>query len=133
MNLSSIRKSILLKLFLLPLLISLSGCIYVVVGGVGVLGGYIVSPDTVEGVVENDMISAWETAVDVVSIMGTIQEEYESSGIILAQIHRAKVIVTLTSLSDSAVKVNVKARKTLFPRISIAQDVYAKVVSRLNE
>ncbi len=39
---------------LLAAILSSGGCIYLVVGGIGALGGYVVSPDTVEGVSENE-------------------------------------------------------------------------------
>jgi len=118
---------------LIPLLISFSGCIYLVVGGIGAVGGYIVSPDTVEGITDNDTGIAWDTAIEVVSIMGLIEEENEAGGMILASVSGAKITVTLVSLNQTTTKVTVKARKAYLPRISLAQDVFVKIMSRLNE
>lgn len=118
---------------LIPLLFSISGCIYLVVGGIGAVGGYIVSPDTVEGITENDTTLVWETAIEVLSIMGLIEEENEAGGMVLANINGAKITATIVSLSPTTTKITVKARKAYLPRISLAQDVFVKIMSRLNE
>jgi len=119
-------------LFFSLMTFSFQGCVYLVVGGIGAVGGYIVSPDTVEGITENDALTVWETAYEIISIMGTIQEEQDGS-IILANVNGAKVTVTLVALNQSTVKVTVKARKAYLPKISVAQNVFVKIMSRLNE
>ncbi len=118
---------------LIPLLVSLSGCVYLIVGGIGAFGGYFVSPDTVEGISENDTAIVWDSAMEVLSIMGLIEEENEAGGMILANISGAKITVTVVSLSPTASKVTVKARKAHLPKIALAQDVFVKIMSRLNE
>jgi hypothetical protein len=130
---SRFKKNVLSKFLLFPLILSLNGCIYLVVGGIGAVGGYIVSPDTVEGITEHDTMNAWDAAVEVVSIMGIITERHEDAGVIIAEIHGAHVTVTITSINQSTVKVNVKARKAYLPKISVAQDVYVKIMNSLNE
>lgn len=118
---------------LISTLWSSPGCIYLVVGGIGAVGGYIVSPDTVEGITENDAALVWEEATEVLSIMGLVEEDSEAGGMILASVNGARVTVTITSLSPTATKVTVKARKAYLPRIALAQDVFVKIMSRLNE
>ena len=110
-----------------------SGCVYLVVGGIGAVGGYIVSPDTVEGITSNDVALVWDTAIETTSVMGLINESEESGGIILASIHGAKITITIVSLSVSTTKLTVKARKSFLPRISLAQDVFVKIMSRVEE
>lgn len=120
--------------FFVPLLsVFLSGCIYLVVGGVGALGGYIVSPDTVEGVADAELSTVWGTARDVVSIMGIVESETKSGGLINARIHGAQVTVLVTPSGSSTVKVSVKARKHYLPKISLAQDIFVKIMSRLKK
>jgi len=104
-----------------------------VVGGIGAVGGYIVSPDTVEGTTHNDTVTIWDAAIEVVSIMGLIEEKSEAGGVILAKISGAKVTITLTPVNQTTTKVTVKARKAYLPRISLAQDVFVKIMSRFNE
>ncbi len=117
-----------------PLLaVCLSGCIYLAIGGVGALGGYIVSPDTVEGLAESDTAQVFDTAVEIVSIMGLVESKNEAGGVIKSRINGASVTVMVTEMSSSSVKLGVKARKNYLPKISLAQDVFVKIMSRVNE
>ncbi|MBF0483862.1 MAG: hypothetical protein HQL25_04055 [Candidatus Omnitrophica bacterium] len=118
---------------LMPIVFSFSGCIYLVVGGLGALGGYVVSPDTVEGLTSNDRKSVWETAKEIVTVMGTPIQEMSDSGIMIAKIQGAKVEIAIVAVTDKTVKVRVKARKAGMPKISVAQDVFVKIMSRMNE
>ena len=119
---------------LVYLMLSLSGCVYLIVGGVGVLGGYIVSPDTVEGIlVDKSQDQVMDAAVEIVSVMGIISERSDKSGILIARVNGAKVTMTITAISQSAVKLNIKARKGVFPKIKLSQDIYTKVVTKVNQ
>lgn len=115
------------------LALSASGCVYLIIGGVGALGGYVVSPDTVEGITENEMSIVFDAALEIVAVMGTIQEQHPDAGVLIAKIHGAKVTITSTSITPSTTKLTVKARKAMMPRISVAQDVFVKVMSYVNE
>lgn len=122
------------NLLCIPLLaVCLNGCIYFAIGGVGALGGYIASPDAVEGLAESSTAQAWDTAAEVVSIMGLIESKNEAGGIIKARINGAAVTVMIMEMSSSSVKLTVKARKHYLPKISLAQDVFVKIMSRMNE
>ena len=52
---------------------------------------------------------------------------------VLASVHAAKITVTMVTLSESTTKLTVKARKAFLPRISLAQDVFVKIMSRVKE
>lgn len=131
MRFQHISKNLLVLTLLFPLLFS--GCVYLIVGGIGAVGGYIVSPDTVEGTTEMDAATTWSAAVEVVSVMGLIDEENEEGGMILATINGTKVTIILVSISQTATKVTVKARKAYLPRISLAQDVFVKIMSHFGD
>lgn len=128
----SFQRKWLAAILLGPFLSMLTGCAYVVVGSLGAVGGYVASPDSVEGITESDLTTVWDAAVDIVSIMGMIEEKHEDGGIIVAKIGGARVTITIAPLSQSAVKLNVKARKAFLPKISLAQDVFVKIMSRVN-
>ena len=113
--------------------LSLAGCVYLVVGGVGALGGYIVSPDTVEGITESNQAQVWDVTKEVVSVMGTVSEELEESGILIGKVSGAKVTVTISPINKSSVKLTIKARKAFLPKINVAQDVFVKIMSRLSQ
>lgn len=127
-------RKILVGLVSMCLVFSLTGCVYMIIGGVGALGGYVVSPDTVEGILtDKEQDDVWQAAVDVISIMGIISERSEPGGVIVAKIQNAKVQVTIFQMSKSTVRLTVKARKTFFPKIRIAQEVYVKIVNELTQ
>ena len=128
-----IHKNLFAMIVLVPLLLASSGCIYLVVGGIGAVGGYIVSPDTVEGITDNEADIVWDTAIETLSVMGLIEEQDEAAGMILASVPAAKITVTMVTLSESTTKLTVKARKAFLPRISLAQDVFVKIMSRVKE
>ena len=128
------RKRFVSTLLLLSLMsFSLSGCIYLVVGGIGALGGYVVSPDTVEGITENEYETVWDSALEVLSIMGVIQEQSHEGGVIITDVMKTTITVNLIPLTDSTLKIKVKARKLHLPRIATAQDVFVKIMSNVNE
>ncbi len=131
MKRSSAIKNIFLTIFLNSALLSSSGCVYLAVGSIGAVGGYVVSPDTVEGTVEKDYEEVWDTSMDVLNIMGRIVNQHEKEGKIEAIVHGARVNVNLAQYPNRRLKVSVKARKSFFPKILIAQDVYIKILNRL--
>ncbi|MDP2653716.1 MAG: hypothetical protein Q8Q08_06755 [Candidatus Omnitrophota bacterium] len=125
---------ILCLLFALAMVPALSGCVYMVIGGVGALGGYYVSPDTVEGILtDKQQDDIWDASVDVLSIMGIITERSEPGGVIMAKVQGAKVTINITQISQSSVKISVKARRAFFPKIRLAQDIYVKIVDNVNQ
>ena len=121
------------KLFVVPVLVMLNGCVYIAVGSLGALGGYVISPDTVEGITKNDKDDIWAAAQEIVKIMGYVEDEFEDAGILVAQINNAEVTITIASINDETSRLSIKARKTFFPKIRLAQDIYVKIISRVNE
>ena len=71
--------------------------------------------------------------MEVVSIMGVIQEENESGGLLVTKIQGTKTTIMIIMMSSSAVKLVVKARKAFFPNIRVAQDVYIKIDNYLKD
>ena len=105
-----------------------SGCVYLVIGGVGALGGYAISPDTVEGIIGGrDLDEVWHAAVEVVSVMGVIEERNDAGGMLIAKVQGNRVTVTVMQISDQTIKLRIKARKAFLPRIRTSQDVYMKI------
>ena len=111
------------------LVLGTSGCVYLVVGAVGAVGGYVVSPDTVEGTVNSSFGETWDAAKEITKVMGTVVEENETVGQIVATISGSKVTVTMLTVNASSTKLSVKARKSFMPKIDLAQEVYTKIVS----
>ena len=128
-----LRNNILILCLAVLLPISFCGCGVVIIAGLGALGGYSISSDTVEGVVGYSDKELYSSATDVLSIMGMMSEQLKSEGRIVANVSGATVTVDIIPMSKSSTKFRVKARKWLFPKIAIAQDVYMKIVRRLQE
>lgn len=118
------------------LVLGTSGCgipFWVGALGAGVVGGYVVSPDTVEGTVENSFGEAWDAAKEVTKVMGTIISENEAAGQIIVTVSGTRVTVTMLSVNASTTKLSVKARKSFMPKIDVSQDVYTKIVNAMTK
>ena len=129
---SRLRMNILVSLSAALILFS-SGCGVVVIAGLGALGGYVISPDTVEGIVGYSEGELYSSAGDILSIMGTVSEQSKGTGHIVANLSGVRVTVDVIPQSKSTTRLRVKARKWVFPKIAVAQDVYMKVIRKLQE
>lgn len=125
-------KKTLVGLSLIFLCASTSGCFYFVVGAAAA-GGYAISQDTIQGEIDKDFESVWDAAAEIVSILGTVSSQSHELGKLTAMVNGAKVTVSVIQLTSSATRLKVKARKALFPNIATAQNVYIKIVNRVNE
>lgn len=133
MNQTWKKKNIFLLLTICVFCLCASGCIYVLAGGVGALGGYAISPDTVEGESEASYDTAWDSATEVLGIMGTVNSKNYKLGTIDATVDGSKVTMDVSQVSSSDVRLRIKARKNMLPNIKVAQDVFVKVKKRIKE
>ena len=104
-----------------------------VLGGVAAAGGYSISQDTIQGEVDKDFNEVWDTAIDITSILGTINSQSHELGKILATVNGAKVTINVMQLTTSTVRLRVKARKAIFPSIANTQNIYIKIMNRINK
>ncbi len=110
-----------------------SGCVYLAVGALGVVGGYVVSPDTVEGTTVHTTEECWDAAKQIATIMGQIVQESPNGSQLDANINGSKVTIVLSAINVSSTKLSVKARKVFMPKIDVAQDVYAKIINSMEK
>jgi hypothetical protein len=118
---------------LIVLAFSSSGCTLLMVGTVGAVGGYALSRDTFEGMTNNGQDEVWDASHKVASIMGTITEERQKQGELDALISGARVTIIIIPVNLTTTKLRIKARKTIFPRAGVAQEVYTKIVNQLGQ
>lgn len=118
---------------LLFAVLSFQGCFYLVIGSIGAVGGYVVSPDTVQGTVERDLEEVWEASFNVANIMGNVISQNKNLGNIEAIINNSRVNISMIQFTPEVVKLVVKARKSFFPNISTAQDVYVKIINEMGK
>ena len=112
---------------------SLSGCWFLIVGGAGAVGGYAVSRDTFEGISSKSQEELLASAHKVLSIMGTISDERPKDGEIVGTVYGAHVTVDVIQINLTTSKLRVKARKLIFPRVGIAQEIYTKIMNQLEQ
>ena len=110
-----------------------SGCVFLVIGSVGAVGGYAVSRDTFEGVSSKGQEELMTAAHKVLAIMGTITDERPKDGEIIATVYGNHVTVDVIQINLTTSKLRVKARNAIFPRIGVAQEVYTKIMSQLEQ
>lgn len=130
---NKIRRSLLAVVMSLVVAGSFSGCVYLAVGAIGVVGGYVVSPDTVEGTTAHTTEECWDAAKQIAGIMGQIAQESPNGSQLDATINGSKVIVIVSAVNVSTTKISVKARKAFMPKIDVAQDVYAKIINSMEK
>ena len=119
--------------FLAGLCVFQSGCIFLVVGAAGAVGGYAVSRDTFEGVSAKSQEELLASAHKVLSIMGTISDERPKDGEIVGTVYGAHITVDVIQINLTTSKLRVKARQFMMPRIGIAQEVYTKIMNQLEQ
>jgi hypothetical protein len=112
-----------------------AGCVplVLVAVGAGAVGGYAVSRDTFEGISSKGQDELWEAANHVLGIMGEVKESDRKGGTVLARVMGVNVTLNVIPVSLTATKLRVKARKGIFPRIAVAQDVYSKIIQQLEQ
>jgi len=132
---SILKKGIEMKkilLFLIPcILVSILGCAPLIIGGaVGAVGGYAISKDTIQGETDKSYDSIWEAALTVSKIRGQIKYEDNTKGYIDLEAESSKVYIRLIRLTAATTRLRVSARKYHFPNMSLAQDIFTKVMDQ---
>ena len=112
-----------------------SGCFapIVLAVGAGAVGGYAVSRDTFEGTTAKGQDEIWEAANRVASIMGAIQDNDRKRGEMSARINGTNVTITIMPVNLTTTRLRIKARKGIFPRIGVAQEVYSKIMTQTEQ
>lgn len=114
--------------FAAALLLSVSGCVPLIIGGAaGALGAYAISKDTIQGDTDKAYGRLWNSAVTVARSRGTIKEEDNIRGYLQFQDGTTIVTVKLVQLTRSSVRLKVTGRKHHLPDINLAQEVFVKI------
>ncbi|GEM_PF-3287655 len=108
-----------------------SGCVPLIIGGVGVLGGYAISRDTIAAESSRSIEDIWKAAKDVLPVMGIIKSSNEDTKTIEANIYSSVVIVRVEKLTEATNRLRVKARKFMMPNIGLAEKIFVKIMQRL--
>jgi hypothetical protein len=107
----------------------ISGCAPLIVGAaVGGVAMYAVSKDTIQGETDRDYDSLWNAALLVSRIRGNIKKDDYMKGYIEAEIDSSRVYIRLSRVTSSTIKLRVSARKYHFPNLTLAQDLFVRIV-----
>ncbi len=106
-----------------------AGCVPLIVGAtVGGVAVYAVSKDTVQGETDKTYDSIWNAALRVGKIRGTIKQENYTKGTIELEAESSRVYIRLFNLTRATTRLRVSARKYHMPNISLAQDMFVKIM-----
>ena len=116
--------------FLIPvLLMNISGCAPLIIGAAaGVAGGYAISRDTVQGETDTEYNKLWEAALTVSRFRGAIKSEDAIRGYISLEAESSKVYVRLIRITRETTRLRVSARKYHLPNLTLAQDMFVKIM-----
>jgi len=121
------------NLFLVLLLISFvmtsSGCFALLLGA-GVAGGVAISKDTASVNVDKSFDAAWKATYDQLEKMGAINLQDKKVGKIEANIEDSEVTALIKQLTAKTVTIEIKARKNLFPNVTLAQDILNQIIKK---
>lgn len=125
------RKESVLTVVLALICFSLSSCAPLIIGGaLGAAGGYVISKDTTQGVVERSYDKVWETSIEVLKEMGGADFVYSPGGKFRAFVGESKINVRVEQMSEKTVRLTVSARKGILPRLKLAEGVFIKVIEK---
>jgi len=122
-------KKIFFYLFFIPfVLVNIYGCWFIFGGAVGAAGAYAISKDTLQGETDKPYNSLWNSALLVSKIRGNILQEDSSKGYIELEAESSRVEIRLIRVTRATTRVMISARKYHLPNLSLAQDLYVKII-----
>lgn len=124
------KQNILTFLTAVFLLMNMTGCVPLIVGGVaaGVVGAYAVSKDTIEGDTDKPYNRVWNSALTAAKIAGTIKQENKQKGCIDLVEGANSINIKVIRLTRTVVRLKVTARKHYLPNIKLAEDIFVKII-----
>lgn len=109
-------------------LLTLTGCVPLLLMTIGGISVYAVSRDTLQGDSDTSYESLWDAAMTVCKARGTLLKEEFTSGVIEADARPSKIWVRFERLTPSTTRVRVSARKYKLPNLQLAQEVFIKIL-----
>jgi hypothetical protein len=111
-----------------------SGCAALLVGvAAGGVGMYAASNDAIQGETDKSYEAIWDSALRVSKIRGTISKMDASSGVIEVDADSSKVWIRVIRLTRSTTRLRVAARKFKLPNLTLAQDMFLKIIDQTRE
>lgn len=109
----------------------LQGCAPILLATAGAVAGYAVSRDSVTLDLDRPATQVWTVCLEETKRQGIVKKEDRARGRIEARIKEVDVVVTMESLTPSTVRVVVRARQNLLPKVDEAQRLSLAIARRL--
>ena len=122
-------KKILVLLLMLPVL-TFSGCMLMLIGGAAT-GGYALSSDSAEGILDVQYDKIWDTAYKVFEEDGVITIADEQHGRIEAEVDGVNMNVHIDRVGKESVRLKITARQYMMPKAKQAEAEFVKIQNRL--
>ncbi|HXV27433.1 MAG TPA: DUF3568 family protein [bacterium] len=110
-----------------------SGCALFLLGAGGA-GGYAISKDEIEGMLDQPYDKVWKASETVLRQEGLVTLSLKDKGEIQAEVEKSKIEVSIDQLTPKTVRLRVKGRrlKNLFPDIKKAQNTFNQIMRQLD-
>ena len=117
--------------FLIFYFLFLTGCAPAIIGGAAAAGYVVVAQDFVTTSVDTSFQRAWNAANDEIRKLGSIEKSFQKLGEVKGTVQGAKVLVTVSKLTERTIDIKVTARKNLLPDTELAQAILAAILRKL--
>ena len=107
----------------------ISGCAPILLAS-GAAAGYAVSRDSLTLDLDRPKEHVWNVCLEETKQQGTVKRADPKEGRLEAQIQQASVVLTLEQLTPATVRVVIRARRNLLPRIDVAQRLAIGIARR---
>ena len=115
--------------FVLASMLTAYGCAAVLIGA-GVAGGVAISEDTAKLEVDTSYNRAWNVTYDTLKSMGAVNLQDKDSGKIAANVQDTKIEAKVLPLTPQTVRIEIKARKNLLPKMDLAMTIINRINSK---
>ncbi len=115
------------------ILIISTGCVPVLIGGAGIVTGYMMSNDSAIGDVRVSYRELWDISIEVLQNSDKIEiiETNESKGRIKIKMDGVDLTVKINTLDSENQQLKVSARKYMLPKPKYAQKIFFNIVKEL--
>jgi len=111
-----------------------SGCAALLIGvAAGGVGMYAASSDAIQGESVMSYETIWHAAREVARIRGTISKEDYNAGVIELDADSSKVWIRVVKLTSETTRLRVAARKFKLPNLTLAQDLFLKIMDQAKQ
>jgi hypothetical protein len=111
-----------------------AGCAALLIGvAAGGVGMYAASNDAIQGETVRPYDEVWNAALKVSKIRGTVSKEDFTAGVIELDADSSKVWVRVINMTRETTRLRVAARKFKLPNLTLAQDIFLKIIEETKQ